>query len=75
MSPHFLFNTLTTIAALTHTIPERAHDLIVDFAEFFRDSLAQHAEFVSLDEGLRDVEQYLRFEHAGRRAAGRGIRH
>ncbi|MBV8580758.1 MAG: histidine kinase [Candidatus Eremiobacteraeota bacterium] len=64
VSPHFLFNTLTTIAALTRTDPDRAHDLVVDFAEYFRDSLAQHAEFVSLDEEMEHVEQYLRFEHA-----------
>jgi two-component system, LytTR family, sensor histidine kinase LytS len=64
VSPHFLFNTLTTIAALTRTDPERAHDLVIDFAEYFRDSLAHHAEFVSLDEELEHVEQYLRFEHA-----------
>src|SRR5665213_2304705 len=50
ISPHFLFNTLTTIAALTRTDSHRAHDLVVDFAEYFRDSLAQHAEFVSLAE-------------------------
>ncbi len=64
ISPHFLFNTLTTIAALTRTDPGRAHDLVVDFAEYFRDSLASHTEFVSLDEELEHVEQYLRFEHA-----------
>ncbi len=64
VSPHFLFNTLTTIAALTRTDAHRAHDLVVDFAEYFRDSLARHSEFVSLDEELEHVEQYLRFEHA-----------
>ncbi len=64
VSPHFLFNTLTTIAALTRTDAARAHDLVVDFAEYFRDSLARHTEFVSLDEELEHVEQYLRFEHA-----------
>lgn len=64
ISPHFLFNTLTTIAALTRTDPNRAHDLVVDFAEYFRDSLARHTEFVTLDEELEHVEQYLRFEHA-----------
>ena len=64
ISPHFLFNTLTTIAALTRTDSSRAHDLVVDFAEYFRDSLAQHAEFVSLDEELEHIEQYLHFEHA-----------
>jgi LytS/YehU family sensor histidine kinase len=64
ISPHFLYNTLTTIAALTRTDPRRAHDLVVDFAEYFRDSLQRHAEFVTLDEELEHVEQYLRFEHA-----------
>jgi LytS/YehU family sensor histidine kinase len=64
ISPHFLFNTLTTIAALTRTDALRAHDLVVDFAEYFRDSLATHSEFVTLDDELEHVEQYLRFENA-----------
>jgi LytS/YehU family sensor histidine kinase len=64
ISPHFLFNTLTTIAALTRTDPSRAHDLLVDFAEYFRETLARHGEFVTLDEELENVERYLRFEHA-----------
>lgn len=64
ISPHFLFNTLTTIASLTRTNPELAHGLILDLAEFFRDALAQHGELVSLDSELVAVERYLRFETA-----------
>ena len=64
ISPHFLFNTLTTIAALTRTEPTRAHDLLIDFAEYFRETLARHGEFVTLDDELENVERYLRFEHA-----------
>jgi len=64
ISPHFLFNTLTTIAALTRTNPARAHDLIVDFADFFRETLANHGELVTLDDELINVERYLRFEEA-----------
>jgi LytS/YehU family sensor histidine kinase len=64
ISPHFLFNTLTTIAGLTRTDPERAHDLIVDFADFFRDTLSQHREMMRLDDELRYIERYLRFEKA-----------
>lgn len=64
ISPHFLFNTLTTIAALTRVDAVRAHDLIVDFAEFFRDTLSQHRELVRLSEELHYVERYLRFEKA-----------
>jgi two-component system, LytTR family, sensor histidine kinase LytS len=64
ISPHFLFNTLTTIAALTRIDAARAHDLIVDFAEFFRDTLSQHRECVRLGEELHYLERYLRFEKA-----------
>ncbi|MGB8264818.1 MAG: histidine kinase [Candidatus Velthaea sp.] len=64
ISPHFLFNTLTTIAALTRLDPARAHDLIVDFAEYFRESLAHRAEFVTLDDELATVERYAQFERA-----------
>jgi two-component system LytT family sensor kinase len=64
ISPHFLFNTLTTIAALTRTEPSRAHDLLIDFADYFRETLSRHGEFVTLDDELENVERYLRFEHA-----------
>jgi LytS/YehU family sensor histidine kinase len=64
ISPHFLFNTLTTIAALTRTDPNRAHDLIVDFAQYFRDTLAHRGDFVALDDELATVERYLGFERA-----------
>jgi len=64
IAPHFLFNTLTTIAALTRIDPQRAHDLIVDFADYFRESLAQRGEFITLDEELATVERYAHFERA-----------
>jgi LytS/YehU family sensor histidine kinase len=64
ISPHFLFNTLTTIAALTRTDPERAHALILDLSEFFRDALTEHGELCSLEHELDAVERYLRFETA-----------
>jgi two-component system LytT family sensor kinase len=64
ISPHFLFNTLTTIASLTRTNPEKAHGLIIDLADFFRDALADHGELVPLERELEHVERYLRFESA-----------
>lgn len=64
ISPHFLFNTLTTIASLTRTNPERAHALIIDLADFFRDSLVDHGELIPLERELEYVERYLRFETA-----------
>jgi LytS/YehU family sensor histidine kinase len=62
ISPHFLFNTLTAIASLTRTDSERAHQLIIDLAEFFRDALAEHSELVALDDELACIQRYLRFE-------------
>ena len=64
ISPHFLFNTLTTIAALTRTDADRAHDLLIDFADFFRESLTQRRELVPLRDELGYVERYARFEKA-----------
>jgi len=64
ISPHFLFNMLTAIASLTRTDPSRAHALILDLAEFFREALADHHEIVTLDQELQSVERYLRFENA-----------
>jgi LytS/YehU family sensor histidine kinase len=62
ISPHFLFNTLTAIASLTRTDAGRAHELILDLAEFFRDALAEHSELVTLEDELGCVQRYLRFE-------------
>jgi two-component system LytT family sensor kinase len=64
ISPHFLFNMLTTLASLTRTDPQRAHALILDLAEFFREALEAHQELVTLDRELLCVERYLRFETA-----------
>lgn len=64
ISPHFLFNTLNTIASLIRTSPERAHDLVIEFAEFFRETLKKHGEFDTLAEELDYVDKYLDFERA-----------
>ncbi len=62
ISPHFLFNTLNSIAALVRLDADQARELIVDFASFFRRTLKHHGEFVTLAEELDYVEHYVRFE-------------
>lgn len=62
ISPHFLFNTLNSIAALIRIDADQARELIVDFASFFRRTLKHHGEFVTLAEELDYVEHYVRFE-------------
>lgn len=64
ISPHFLFNSLTAIASFVRTDPDRARDLLLDFAEFTRYSFRSHGRYTALAEELRSVEQYLLLEQA-----------
>jgi len=64
INPHFLFNTLNTIAALCRTDPLTARRLTIKFAEFFRDSLERQSQFTTLDEELSYVNLYLGLEQA-----------
>ena len=59
VSPHFLFNMLNAIAALTRTDPAQAHDTLVDFAEFFRETLRSHGDLWTLDDELQYIRRYV----------------
>ena len=43
ISPHFVYNSLTTIASFVESDPERARDLMLEFAAYTRHSLAATA--------------------------------
>lgn len=64
ISPHFVYNALTTIASFVRTDPDRARDLLLDFAEFTRYSSRTHGEFTTLAEELRSIDRYLLLERA-----------
>lgn len=64
IQPHFLFNSLTSVAALTLSQPEAAHDLIVDLAHSLRPRFATGSEWVTLAEELETVRSYLAVEKA-----------
>ena len=75
MHPHFLFNSLNSISALTTSDPARAREMCILLAEFFRKSLALgDRPSVSLEEELAVARTYLAIEglRFGREAAGRG---
>ena len=59
--PHFLFNSLNTIANLIHTQPDKAEDAVVDLAELFRSTLADKVH-ISLAEELALSRRYLSME-------------
>lgn len=64
VNPHFLFNALTTISAVTRREPDKARMLIQHLAQFFRKNLKQNIESVSLREELSHVNAYLTIEQA-----------
>ncbi|MFC8277865.1 sensor histidine kinase [Streptomyces sp. NPDC057271] len=69
ISPHFIYNSLAAIASFVRTDPERARELLLEFAEFTRYSFRRHGDFTTLAEELRSIEQYLQLVRArfGRR--------
>jgi len=64
ISPHFIYNCLTTIASFVRTDPERARELLVDFADFARYSFRNPRQFTTLNEELRSIDRYLGLERA-----------
>ncbi len=61
--PHFLFNTLNSIASLIPSDPKRAEDTISRLASLLRFSLgAQHNGLVPLAQELKIVRDYLEIE-------------
>ncbi|MEU6390557.1 histidine kinase [Streptomyces sp. NPDC046939] len=59
ISPHFIFNSLAAIASFVRTDPERARELLLEFADFTRYSFRRHGEFTTLADELHSIDQYL----------------
>jgi two-component system LytT family sensor kinase len=64
ISPHFVYNSLGAIASFVRTDPERARDLLLEFADFTRYTFRRQGDFTTLAEELRSIEQYLLLEQA-----------
>jgi signal transduction histidine kinase len=65
VNPHFLFNSLNTIAALIHTDPTLAEATVERLAKMFRYALASSERGqVRLEEELAFVNDYLAIEQA-----------
>lgn len=60
--PHFLFNSMNTIAALTRSDPKRAEEAVEDLSDLFRASLSDATSTVTLKEELELSRIYQRIE-------------
>ncbi|MBF9072585.1 sensor histidine kinase [Streptacidiphilus fuscans] len=64
ISPHFIYNSLAVIASFVRTDPDRARELLLEFADFTRYSFRRHGDFTTLAEELHSVEQYVNLARA-----------
>ena len=64
ISPHFIYNALNTVASFIRTDPERARELLTEFADFTRYSFRQAGEYTTLADELRNIDRYLMLERA-----------
>ncbi|MED4782187.1 ATP-binding protein [Brevibacillus choshinensis] len=64
IKPHFLFNALTTILAVSHKNIEMAQELLLDFSTYLRNSFdfEQHEKVISIQSELELVDAYLHIE-------------
>jgi two-component system sensor histidine kinase AlgZ len=60
--PHFLFNSMNTIAALTRSNPSQAEEAVEDLADLFRANLSEMRNQISLKEELEVARIYQRIE-------------
>lgn len=64
INPHFLFNALNTISGLCLTDPDRACQTVLVLADYFRQTLTINEPFVSLEQEISNVDNYLMLTEA-----------
>jgi two-component system sensor histidine kinase AlgZ len=60
--PHFLYNSMNTIAALTRSNPTQAEEAVQDLADLFRANLSEKRNLITLKEELEAARIYQRIE-------------
>ncbi|XPV76551.1 MAG: LytS/YhcK type 5TM receptor domain-containing protein [Desulfovibrio sp.] len=64
INPHFLFNSLNTMASFCRTSPDKARELLLDLALYMRRNLDSGQAFIPLSDELEQVRSYLAIETA-----------
>lgn len=64
VNPHFLFNALNTISCVCRENPDRARELLIILANYFRYNLNHEAYMVPMEDELDHVRDYLELEKA-----------
>lgn len=64
VNPHFLFNALNTVSCVCRENPNRARELLIILANYFRYNLNSEAYMVPFEEEMEHVRDYLELEKA-----------
>lgn len=62
IQPHFLFNSMNTIASLIAVNPDQAEEAVLDLSELFRASLRTVDQLIPLNQELDLCQRYLAIE-------------
>lgn len=64
VDPHFLFNTIGTIVSLVRTEPEKARSLLIDFSNYYRQTLSNSDALTTLQNELGQGIRYINLMQA-----------
>ena len=64
INPHFLFNTINTIASYTRTDPAKARTMLREFAVYYRRMLENSEDLIPLSSEMDQTDRYLMFQRA-----------
>jgi len=64
INPHFLFNSLNTIASFCRTAPTQARELLLDLSRYMRRNLDSSRGLIRLSDEIEQTNAYLAIERA-----------
>lgn len=63
INPHFLFNSLNSISALTSISPEKARAMVIELSQFYRESLmVSDLPFISIEREIAICKHFIAIE-------------
>ena len=64
VDPHFLFNTISTIVSLVRTEPDKARSLLIDFSNYYRQTLSDSDTLTTLEHEVEQGTRYINLMQA-----------
>jgi len=63
INPHFIFNSLNSVSSLALTEPQKAHEMVIQLADFLRYTIQKNADqLVSLEQEIEAIGLFMAIE-------------